>query len=106
MGVVKTVLIFVLLGALLGVAGASVVVPPALSWYNEPGALQKGGHVESIVNVPEVIRYTTDRLIKSQVIGAGIGAVVGLAIGAVTASRGRRRRTAAAPAPAAPAPKP
>jgi len=103
---VKTILIFVLLGALLGVAGASLVVPPALSWYNEPGALQKNKHVESIVNVPEVIRYATDRLIKSQVIGAGIGAAVGLAIGAVTASRGRKRRAAAVPVTAVDAPKP
>jgi hypothetical protein len=98
MHVVKTVLIFVLFGALLGVAGASFVVPPALSWYSAPGALQKSGQVQAIVNIPEVIRYTTDRLIKSQAVGAGLGAVVGLVIGALSASRGRRR-AAAAPAP-------
>ena len=105
MGAVKTVLIFVLFGALLGIAGASLVVPPALSWYNEPGALQKSGQVQAIVNIPEVIRYTTGRLIKGQVIGACIGAVIGLALGAVTASRGRKRRAAAAPA-AVSAPRP
>jgi hypothetical protein len=98
----KTVVIFVLLGALFGVAAASLVVPPALSWYNEPGALQKGGQVQSIVNVPEVIRYTTDRLIKSQAIGAGIGAVVGLIVGLFAGGRKRAVRTAAAPAGQAP----
>ena len=92
----KTVLIFLLLGALLGVAAASYIVPAALSWYNEPGALQKGGQVQALVNVPEVIRYTTDRLIKSQAIGAAIGAGMGLVVGLFAASRGRR--PAAAPA--------
>jgi hypothetical protein len=98
----KTVLIFLLLGALLGAAAASFAVPPALSWYNEPGALQKSGQVQALVNIPEVIRYTTDRLIKSQAIGAGIGGLVGLVLGAFTASSGRRRRqTSDAPGAAA-----
>lgn len=98
----KTVVIFVLLGALLGVAGASLVVPPALSWYNEPGALQKSGQVQALVNVPEVIRYTTDRLIKSQAIGAGIGAVAGLIVGLFAGGRKRTARAAAVPAGPAP----
>jgi len=29
----KTLVIYVLLGALLGAAAASVVVPPTLAWY-------------------------------------------------------------------------
>ncbi|HEV2064237.1 MAG TPA: hypothetical protein VGS00_06780 [Thermoanaerobaculia bacterium] len=92
----KTTLILVLFGALLGIAGASVAVPPALSWYNEPGALQKGGQVQSIVNIPEVIRYTTDRLIKSQAIGAAIGAGMGLVVGLFAASKKAARVTAPA----------
>ena len=92
----KTVLIFLLLGALLGIAAVSFVVPPALSWYNAPGALQKSGQVQALVNIPEVIRYATDRLIKSQAIGAGIGGLVGLVLGAFTSSSGRRRREASA----------
>lgn len=100
----KTVLIFVLLGALLGVAAASLLVPPALSWYNEPGALQKGGQVQAIVNVPEVIRYTTDRLIKSQAIGGGIGAVVGFVVGLFAAVRGRKPAAQANASPASGSP--
>jgi len=78
-------------------------VPPALSWYNEPGALQKSSQVQAIVNVPEVIRYTTDRLIKSQAIGAAIGVAVGLIVGLFAVSGGRKRaRAAAAPPGSAP----
>lgn len=95
----KTTLILVLFGALLGVAGASVVVPPALSWYSAPGSLQTGGQVQAIVNIPEVIRYATDRLIKSQAIGAGIGAAAGLVVALVAASSARKRRAAAGPGP-------
>ena len=91
----KTVLIFLLLGALLGAAAASFIVPAALSWYNEPGDLQKGGQVQALVKVPEVIRYTTDRLIKSQAIGAAIGAGMGLVVGLFAASGGRKRRALA-----------
>jgi len=38
----KTVVIFMLVGALLGVIAASYIVPPALSWYTSPGGLPKG----------------------------------------------------------------
>ena len=91
----KTVLLLVLLGALLGIAAASFVVPPALSWYNAPGDLQKSGQVQALVNIPEVIRYATNRLIKGQAIGAGIGAFGGLVLGVFVTSSGRKGRQAA-----------
>jgi hypothetical protein len=90
----KTTLIFVLLGALAGIAVASLVVPPALSWYTAPGGLPKGAQVQALVQIPEVIRYSTSKLIWGQVIGAGIGAVVGLAVGIVVARSGRGRAAA------------
>jgi hypothetical protein len=96
----KTVLIFLLLGALLGVAAASFVVPPALSWYTAPGGLPQGAQIQAVVQIPEVIRYATTKLINGQMIGGGIGAVAGLLLGAFIVSGGRRRRGAAA-APAA-----
>ena len=92
----KTTLIFVLLGALVGIAVASLVVPPALSWYSEPGGLPKGAQIQALVQIPEVIRYSTSKLIRGQLIGAGIGAVIGLALGIVIVRSGR------APAPALP----
>jgi hypothetical protein len=96
---VKTLVIFVLLGALAGIAVASLVVPPALSWYSAPGGLPKGAQIQALVEIPEVIRYSTSKLIRGQLIGAGIGTVVGLALGIVVARSGRRRTGPAAPPP-------
>jgi len=94
----KTILIFFLLGVILGTAAASVIVPPALSWYNEAGFVNKNSHVTSIVNIPDVVRYATNRLIRGQLIGAGIGGVVFLILGIVVASRGPRKSTTPAKA--------
>ena len=85
----KTVLIFVLSGALLGVVAASYVVPPALSWYTAPGGLPKGAQIQAIVEIPEVIRYATGKLMRGQFIGGAIGAVAGLVAG-ILAVRKRR----------------
>jgi hypothetical protein len=95
---VKTVLIFVLAGALLGAVVASVVVPPALSWYTAPGGLPQGAQIQAIVEIPEVIRYATGRLMRGQLIGGGIGAFLGLIAGVVMARKSRM------PAPLAPRP--
>jgi len=77
----KTVLIFVLAGALMGVIAASLVVPPALSWYTAPGGLPKGAQIQALVEIPEVIRYATTRLMRGQAIGGACGAVLGLLVG-------------------------
>jgi hypothetical protein len=73
---VKT-LNFVLGGALIGIMLASVVVPPALSWYTAPGGLPQGTQIQALVQIPEVIRYATGRLIRGQAIGALTGGVAG-----------------------------
>jgi hypothetical protein len=86
---VKNVLIFVLAGALLGVVVASWVVPPALSWYTEPGGLPKGAQIQALVEIPEVIRYATGRLMRGQVIGGGIGALLGLVTGILVVRKSR-----------------
>lgn len=87
----KTTVIFVLLGALAGIAVASLVVPPALSWYSEPGGLPKGAQIQALVQIPEVIRYSTSKLIRGQMIGAAIGAAIGFAVGVAVARSGRRQ---------------
>jgi hypothetical protein len=86
---VKTILIFVLVGTLLGVVGASLVVPPALSWYTAPGGLPQGAQIQAIVEIPEVIRYATGKLIRGQMIGGAIGAIIGLAVGILIVRRSR-----------------
>lgn len=92
----KNTVILMLVGALAGIAVASSVVPPALSWYTEPGGLPKGAQIQAIVSIPEVIRYSTGKLINGQLIGAGIGATLGLLVGIVFGVRGRRVRREAA----------
>ncbi len=74
----KNALIFMLAGALIGVAAAAFFVPPMLSWYTSPGGLPNGAQVQAVVQIPEVIRYATSRLLWGQAIGAGIGAAFGL----------------------------
>ncbi|MEO8256077.1 MAG: hypothetical protein ABI868_01900 [Acidobacteriota bacterium] len=88
-------MIFVLVGMLLGVIVASLVVPPALSWYSEPGGLPKGAQIQAIVEIPNVIRYATGRLMRGQLIGGGLGGVVGLVAAMLIV---RKRRPAFAPA--------
>lgn len=85
----KTIVILALAGALLGIAIASLVVPPALAWYTAPGGLPQGAQIQALVQIPEVIRYSTGRLIRGQLIGAVIGAIAGLAIGALSNARSR-----------------
>ena len=89
----KTILIVVLLGALAGIAAASIIVPPALSWYSEPGGLPQGTKIQALVEISSVIRYATGKLIRGQLIGAAIGAAGGLAVGLMM-----RWRKPAAPA--------
>ena len=85
----KTTAIFVLVGAFVGVAIASVVVPPALAWYTSPGGLPRGADIPAVVQIPEVIRYATTRLISGQLIGAAIGGIVGLVLGIMVTRRAR-----------------
>jgi len=73
--------IWALSGALLGIIIASLVVPPALAWYTAPGGLPQGTAIQALVQIPEVIRYSTSRLIRGQLIGSIIGAALGLGIG-------------------------
>jgi hypothetical protein len=103
----KTILIFTLVGALLGITAASLVVPRTLAWYNEAGYLSQpqGGQPQALVNLPAVIHYTTDRLIKGQLIGGIAGAVLFMVFGIGAARSGsRRRRDAASSATIPPAP--
>ena len=86
----KTVLIFVLAGALLGIVVASVVVPPALAWYTAPGGLPQGAQIQALVQIPEVIRYSTGRLIRGQMVGAAIGAIAGFGVAFFANARSRQ----------------
>lgn len=90
----KTTLMLMLTGALLGIVAASYIVPPALSWYTSPGGLPAGAQIQAIVKIPEVIQYATAKLMRGQFYGACVGAVAGLVLGLVLASNARKRRAA------------
>ena len=77
----KTVLILMLSGALVGAAAASFIVPPMLSWYTSPGGLPQGAQIQAVVQIPEVIRYATSKLLVGQAVGGGVGALTGLSLG-------------------------
>ncbi len=94
----KTALILMLAGAIAGAAAASFIVPPMISWYSSPGGLPQGAAISSVVQIPEVIRYATSRLLWGQTIGAVIGALAGLSIGLMVS----RRPRPAEPMPPAP----
>jgi hypothetical protein len=74
----KNAAILMLSGAIVGASAASFIVPPMLSWYTEPGGLPKGAAVQAVVQIPEVVRYVTSRLLWGQAAGAAIGAIAGL----------------------------
>jgi hypothetical protein len=94
----KRVFVYMLVGAVLGAVAASFLVPPILGWYNEPGQISHGGEVQTLCNVPELIRYATKRLMIGQLIGAGVGAVLFMLLGLTT---GRRAAPPPPPVPAA-----
>jgi hypothetical protein len=86
---VKTLLLFVLSGALLGVLVASLIAPGAYVWYESPGS----GRSQELLVREDVIRATTDHLLHSQAIGAGVGALAFLVLG-ILLVRAQSRRAA------------
>ena len=100
MPMLKTVLTFMLVGALLGNVVASLVAPSYLAWNNSaPQAAQ------TICNLPQVIQNTSSDLIKAQLTGSGIGAVILLVVGIVfVRARAKKEKQQATPPPAPPAP--
>jgi hypothetical protein len=93
----KTTIILMLAGALVGVVCASYIVPPALAWYTSPGGLPQGSQIPAVVQIPEVIRYATSHLLHGQIIGGIIGAAVGLVAGIFLQRRTGPRIAAPAP---------
>ena len=85
----KTALILMLAGALVGVLVASFFVPPMLSWYTSPGGLPQGAQIQAVVQIPEVIRYATSKLLWWQAIGASTGAILGLVVSFLLRRKGQ-----------------
>jgi hypothetical protein len=94
MAMLRTLLNFVVAGALLGVVAASFVGPRFLTWYNQPG------QGKALCDCADNTRQTADQLIHYQLVGGGTGTGLGLAAG-IAFTVIRRKRAAAAPAAAA-----
>jgi hypothetical protein len=94
MAMIRTLLNFVVAGALLGVVAASFVGPRFLTWYNQPG------QGKALCDCADNTRQTADQLIHYQLVGGASGSALGLA-GGVAFMVIRRKRAAAAPATAA-----
>jgi hypothetical protein len=78
----RRLLVIGLVGAIVGAIVASLVVPPWLAWYNEPGNISGGKSVQTLCNVPELVHYTARRLIAGQIIGSAVGAALFAVVGA------------------------
>jgi hypothetical protein len=92
MTMMKTLLAFVLAGAIFGTAAATLIAPGFLTWYSSPGSGQ------AMCSCSELVRDTAERLIRIQVIGAITGSLAFLIVG-ILVVRGRRP---AAPPPTVP----
>jgi len=76
--------------ALVGVVIASLTIPSWLAWYNQPG----GGTVQAVCDIAKITRDTAHSLIKGQLIGGGIGFVLGTIAASVFAAKRRKKQAA------------
>ena len=83
MATLKKYLAYMLGGAILGAVISSLLAPGLISWYHDPGAGVPPGYDLS----PFARRITSD-LLRAQLIGAAVGAVLLLILGLLLA-RGR-----------------
>lgn len=86
MSAAKTLAIYAIVGGFLAFIATSLVIPPMLAWYNEPGT---GG---ALCNCADLVRATTSQLLKAQGFAAAGGALLGLIVGIIV-----RRRSASKP---------
>ncbi len=97
MGLVTKLLVFLFIGAIIGDVATMAVAPSAITWYAttpDPSAL---------CNCLSTARTTAHQLIQAQAIGAGLGAVLCLALGIIVL-RSRRKRTPPQEKPPTPTP--
>jgi hypothetical protein len=95
MAMLRTLLNFVVAGALVGITAASFIGPRFLTWYNQPG------QGKALCDCADNTRQTADQLIHYQLIGGGSGAGIGL-VGGIAFAVMRRKKGAAQATPAAP----
>lgn len=94
MSLVRRLLFALFFGALVGVVVATPIAASMIPWYNTPATGQ------ALCSCAETAHVVVWQLVRWQVIGAVIGAVVFMILTGVLAGR-RRRQPPATTAPAA-----
>jgi hypothetical protein len=79
----KKLLAFMLGGSILGAVVASLIAPGMITWYNEPGFGTPAGF-----NLGPFAEAVTRSLLRAQLIGAVLGALLLLALGVVLNRKG------------------
>lgn len=95
METVKKIGVLLLLGFVLGAGVSSVIGPRFIEWDNTPGS-----GLQAVCPCVETIRHGTSSLIRWQLIGGAVGAVMVAALGIII-SRARAQGAASAAASSA-----
>ena len=88
----KTVGVFAAVGAIIGNLLATLIAPRFLTWYNTPGAEA----VQTICNMEQMSQHIFNQLIRAQLAGSVIGALLFIGVGVMVVRR-RSARGLAAP---------
>lgn len=99
MALLRTLVSFLSVGAVLGMLAASYIGARFLPWYNAPAQGQ------ALCDCADITRKTSQAVLYYQLVGAGVGAGLGIAGGITFAVMRRKKAKETAPPPVAPAPK-
>lgn len=99
MALLRTLVSFLSVGAVVGMLATSYIGARFLPWYNAPG------EGKALCDCADNTRTTAQAIFHYQLIGAGVGSALGIGGGIAFAVVRRRKAKANASAPAAPAPK-
>ena len=89
--VLKRLLLSLVVGAMVGDVITVLFAPNALTWFATPGT------GTALCNCAETAKETAQALVRAQLVGTGIGALVGMVIGELISAVWRSRKKKAAP---------
>jgi hypothetical protein len=90
--VLKRLLFSLLIGAMAGDVITVLFAPNALEWFATPGT------GTALCNCAETAKATAQSLVRAQLVGTGIGALVGMVLGELGSAVWRSRQKKKAPA--------
>jgi gas vesicle protein len=94
--VLKRLFLSLLIGAMAGDVITVLFAPNALTWFATPGT------GTALCNCAETARETAQSLVRAQLVGTGIGGLVGMVLGELISAVWRSRKKKAAPVVAPP----